>query len=548
MKKIIALLLALSMLFALTACGGDDETTPTGESTGATTNTTESTNTTDGTQDSTQGTTESTTGGENTETTEPPTTTPPTTTPPTTTPPTTTPPTTTPPTTTPPTTTPPATEAPHTHSYSSKVTTAATCGKEGVKTFTCSCGHSYTEKIAATGQHSWKTATCTTPKTCNTCGMTEGSVSHDMYQHKCRICGYEDELLGSFDVSANQDGSVCAYIYKTAVDNEYALAFYGNGATKNFVTSGAPYYSLYEKIKHVEFGEGITRIGNSTLFSWNGWTIKSLKLPDTLIEIGESAFECVNLRNAENGLQLPNSLIRICNNAFEDATIGKLVIPDKVEYIGEDAFCGAWITNITFGAGIQQIERSAFSKDNQSTILTSLEKISYKNGYYVGDEKNPYYMLVGVSSNEITSLEIHPNTIMIYDRACMDCVFLKSISVPDNVRIIGDSAFDGCISLTEVSLGQGVERLNGYAFYNCSNLKTISIGKSLDFIGKCNFCYCYSLSEVSYNGTYQKWTSITCEEGWNYINFNGDAIEELHIALKCLDGDKNLVLVQSGGH
>jgi len=85
MKKIIALLLALSVLFALTACGGDNENTPTGESTGATTSTTESTtNATDGAEDSTQDTTEGTTGGDATDSTTPPTTTPPTTTPPTT--------------------------------------------------------------------------------------------------------------------------------------------------------------------------------------------------------------------------------------------------------------------------------------------------------------------------------------------------------------------------------------------------------------------------------------------------------------------------------
>lgn len=41
MKKIIALLLALSMLFALTACEGNDESTPTDESTSGTTSTTE---------------------------------------------------------------------------------------------------------------------------------------------------------------------------------------------------------------------------------------------------------------------------------------------------------------------------------------------------------------------------------------------------------------------------------------------------------------------------------------------------------------------------
>ncbi len=155
MKKIIALLLTLSMLFALTACGGNDKSTPTGESTGETMSTTESTNnTTDGTDDSTQGTTEGTTGSDTTDTT-----------------------------------TPPATDAPHTHSYSSKVTTAATCSKEGIKTFTCSCGHSYTEKIAATGQHSWKDATCSTPKICKTCSATTGSVlDHNYIDGSCSYC------------------------------------------------------------------------------------------------------------------------------------------------------------------------------------------------------------------------------------------------------------------------------------------------------------------------------------------------------------------------
>jgi len=40
----------------------------------------------------------------------------------------------------------------HAHNYTA--TTTAFCEKEGVKTFTCSCGDSYTEKISATG-HTW---------------------------------------------------------------------------------------------------------------------------------------------------------------------------------------------------------------------------------------------------------------------------------------------------------------------------------------------------------------------------------------------------------
>ena len=66
------------------------------------------------------------------------------------------------------------------HSYTSKVTTAATCTSTGVRTYTCSsCGDTYTESIASTG-HSYTSkvtsATCTssgyTTYTCSGCGNT----------------------------------------------------------------------------------------------------------------------------------------------------------------------------------------------------------------------------------------------------------------------------------------------------------------------------------------------------------------------------------------
>lgn len=44
----------------------------------------------------------------------------------------------------------------HTHSYSSSVTKQPTCSAAGVRTYTCSCGKSYTESIPATGNHTWK--------------------------------------------------------------------------------------------------------------------------------------------------------------------------------------------------------------------------------------------------------------------------------------------------------------------------------------------------------------------------------------------------------
>lgn len=73
-------------------------------------------------------------------------------------------------------------KAAHTHSYTSKVTKQPTCTTKGTRTYTCSCGASYTEEIAATG-HTWgdwkttKEATETEnglkEHSCSTCKKTE---------------------------------------------------------------------------------------------------------------------------------------------------------------------------------------------------------------------------------------------------------------------------------------------------------------------------------------------------------------------------------------
>ena len=58
-----------------------------------------------------------------------------------------------PPSTEAPTTTEEPTEPPHEHAYTEAITTEATCEADGVKTFTCDCGDSYTEVITATGHN-----------------------------------------------------------------------------------------------------------------------------------------------------------------------------------------------------------------------------------------------------------------------------------------------------------------------------------------------------------------------------------------------------------
>ena len=75
----------------------------------------------------------------------------------------------------------------HTHSYTSKVTKQATCSAEGVMTYTCSCGGSYTEKIDKISHSYGKTVTA---PTCTEKGYTT---------YKCSSCGnsYKDDYVNA---------------------------------------------------------------------------------------------------------------------------------------------------------------------------------------------------------------------------------------------------------------------------------------------------------------------------------------------------------------
>jgi len=67
------------------------------------------------------------------------------------------------------------------HNYEKTVGTAATCDKEGVMNLKCIyCKAETTEAIPANG-HDFANATCTAPKTCLSCGATEGSTLPHTY-------------------------------------------------------------------------------------------------------------------------------------------------------------------------------------------------------------------------------------------------------------------------------------------------------------------------------------------------------------------------------
>ena len=114
------------------------------------------------------------------------------------------------------------------HSYSASVTKPATCGQDGVKTYTCTCGDSYTETIPATGEHTYADEF---DVDCDVCGATRevelpiafggNSVSEDVSGLAFR---FDVEVQG---MTANGTTAV----YDAASVNGYKLISMGAVAT-----------------------------------------------------------------------------------------------------------------------------------------------------------------------------------------------------------------------------------------------------------------------------------------------------------------------------
>lgn len=111
----------------------------------------------------------------------------------------------------------------HTHSYVSTVTTQPTCCNPGVRTYTCSCGSSYTESIPATGNHNWVAQTMEQPvcewhEICNVCGKDFGSgeaavdaaIYHIVSSETCKK-GYSSKYVqvGTTTVTIGYKCSIC---------------------------------------------------------------------------------------------------------------------------------------------------------------------------------------------------------------------------------------------------------------------------------------------------------------------------------------------------
>ena len=157
-------------------------------------------------------------------------------------------------------------EATQEHQYVGKVIQEATCVDDGTKMLTCAiCNNSYTQIIKAS--HTWKNATCTTPKTCSKCNETSGSaLGHTTSGTKCSRCGKNtfEKLVyqgTGADLITNISLPAGTYIMKVACT-------YGNRPSNGVIASLHTDLNVNRNIGYVSVSLGNT---NQTTISTSGF-------------------------------------------------------------------------------------------------------------------------------------------------------------------------------------------------------------------------------------------------------------------------------------
>lgn len=178
--------------------------------------------------------------------------------------------------------------AQHTHTWDAGVVTKeATCTEAGVKTFTCSCGATYTEDIPAKG-HNYNNGVC------SNCGDKQPEVkatekAWDALDAKLAgIKGNDDAVL----VTANREGT--AYTLKLNVDAiQSGAAAFGD----DFLTG------LATNLKNAldeNFGRYVLTADGQDVY--NKGTFQNTALKNALFSVADGFFYTLNHMTEENGV------------------------------------------------------------------------------------------------------------------------------------------------------------------------------------------------------------------------------------------------------
>lgn len=339
--------------------------------------------------------------------------------------------------------------------------------------------------------------------------------------------------LVSFDVAALDGCTALKNVYVESGNTSYLSA---GGVLYSFDKSSLILYPLGKDAKEYSVLLGVVTIEPSAFMG--NTTLESVILPVGLREIKDNAFAgCSSLKT----LVIPNtveligaeafaSLVSLESLTFEKGGTAKLVISDgafrslsaiavelpaRIAAIGNEAFFGAGITELTFEPAsvyvLTEIGDKAFGgtslvnvtlPDGIVTVGSGifsetkvLESVTFGDGLEtLGSE--------AFKNSWVTTVSLPASLKFIGENAFNGCRYLASVTFADNCKleVISSGAFSGCSSLQSIVIPASVSEIGGAsengAFYNCSSLESVIFESRTDChsIGAYAFAGCSKLS------------------------------------------------------
>ncbi|ELP89815.1 hypothetical protein EIN_425470 [Entamoeba invadens IP1] len=185
--------------------------------------------------------------------------------------------------------------------------------------------------------------------------------------------------------------------------------------------------------------------------SFEGSQVVSIKLPPSVIEIGNLAFSnCSHL----SSIELPSNLMKLGIYTFDSCSrLKEIHLPKLVEVIPESFF---------FQIKDVYIDELVF-------VHNTLTKITF-----CGKKCIP-------------------------QKTCRSCQNLEEVVMDNTVEIIADSAFSECTSLKRITLSSNLEMICKCAFSNCNKLCQFQVPQKVRFVGSFAFKNCEQLDELNFN-------------------------------------------------
>lgn len=276
-----------------------------------------------------------------------------------------------------------------------------------------------------------------------------------------------DELLDSENVSFEVNG-VNNSIYYVTIDSD-----------DNMLSNNSDYIIIdnldYEIVD-----------GNAVITKCSDYTEESIIVPSTIdgytvTGIGSGVYEgCEKLKS----ISLPDTIKSIGDNAFANCSmLTDITIPASVEYIGSDVF-----------AGDVSLEKINVQEDN--SCYYSEDGVLYSK---MGET-----VLIKYPAGKSGKFSLPQDVKIIADSAFSDCVNLKSVELADISQSTSCAyAFRNCSSLESVQIGKGSVIDEGM-FINCISLKSISLPEGIKEIKSSAFKNCSALTEVIINDDIEK--------------------------------------------